>query len=684
MLTPTGVTQEQYLAALKAANPVTHVRFTFPIQNVVLTDQDITVDGGVQYETMLNPDTDLTFGRAICSNLQVQLVNSDKVTNILWSEEFTFEMGVEISGTTHWVTLGYFKGTRPEKLIDVDVVDFSATDRMSMFDILADDWLKNLTYPMTVTQMFQSLCTYVGVPYETGDELSNIASRSYSKAPFDATGFTCRDILGWIAEACGTYAKIANNGKCKLVWYHDHQADYTVTESDRYALNVSEVAWITDSTEKKTWEDLESYTWEELEAYLWREIEGERCPFEIKAVKVTMTEDDVGVIVPSNYTDRYNIYQIIDNPYLSPENDTEVGNYITPILTRLTAFGKYIPMTVDCIGNWLIEPGDEITVIIGSNNHAKMPIFCRTLTWNGSCNDIYETTGNLEREPLSMMNREKFKSGGKIHEVRRTIDETYELIQNQFGDYYTKTETATQIGIYVGNNAYAKVSGISITSAGITMTGSQYISIQSGGYVNVGGWKFENSGFSYEKVVNDVYTYANISVDSNSSLNFTSDYGDLYFDPCMEAAAGTTAFGALRMYKDSGYFYICPDVYTQPRVSVGKQYNTIDQCVAAYLWYSTYCGQLSSREVKHNIRDFGDVSEQIRKLNPVTFVYDSDPNERTQVGMIYEDTVDVIPEICFEKDGTKGIDYSKLTVYLLKEVQRLQSELDQIKREVVS
>ena len=675
MLTPTGVTQEQYLAALKAANPVTHVRFTFPIQNVVLTDQDITVDGGVQYETMLNPDTDLTFGRAICSNLQVQLVNSDKVTNILWSEEFTFEMGVEISGATYWVTLGYFKGTRPEKLIDVDVVDFSATDRMSMFDILADDWLKSLTYPLTVTQMFQSLCTYVGVPYETGDELSNIASRSYSKAPFDATGFTCRDILGWIAEACGTYAKIANNGKCKLVWYHDHQADYTVTESDRYALNVSEVAWITDSTEKKTWEDLESYTWEELEAYLWREIEGERCPFEIKAVKVTMTEDDVGVIVPSNYTDRYNIYQIIDNPYLSTENDTEVGNYITPILTRLTAFGKYIPMTVDCIGNWLIEPGDVITVIIGSNNHAKMPIFCRTLTWNGSCNDIYETTGNLEREPLSMMNREKFKSGGKIHEVRRTIDETYELIQDQFGNYYTKTETATQISTYVGNNAYGKVSGITIDANGISITGSQYVSIASGGYISIGNWKVNSTGLHCTgTTTHDFYdTSYGLLIASSNSIFITPN--------------GLVNDGGMRIvkytYSGRTYLVIRGDSTdgSRPLMSLGftaQAAEHFDQAAIDYIYYYVGIYNMSSREVKHDIRELEDVSSVVKRLTPVRFVYDNDPEEEEKFGLIYEDTVDILPEICSERNGTKAIDYVKLVPVLLKEIQSLQNRVEQL------
>ncbi len=61
--------------------------------------------------------------------------------------------------------------------------------------------------------------------------------------------------------------------------------------------------------------------------------------------------------------------------------------------------------------------------------------------------------------------------------------ETY--TNGQLANYSTTTQTSTMISAYVGENAYGKVSGISITSAGVDISGSQYVKIASGGYLQV-------------------------------------------------------------------------------------------------------------------------------------------------------------------------------------------------------
>ena len=61
--------------------------------------------------------------------------------------------------------------------------------------------------------------------------------------------------------------------------------------------------------------------------------------------------------------------------------------------------------------------------------------------------------------------------------------ETY--TNGQLANYSTTTQTSTMISAYVGENAYSKVSGITITSAGVDISGSQYVKIASGGYLQV-------------------------------------------------------------------------------------------------------------------------------------------------------------------------------------------------------
>ena len=63
-----------------------------------------------------------------------------------------------------------------------------------------------------------------------------------------------------------------------------------------------------------------------------------------------------------------------------------------------------------------------------------------------------------------------------------TAAETY--TNGKLTDYSTTSQTALQIAAYVGNNAYGKISGITITSAGVDVSGSQHVKIASGGYLS--------------------------------------------------------------------------------------------------------------------------------------------------------------------------------------------------------
>ena len=88
----------------------------------------------------------------------------------------------------------------------------------------------------------------------------------------------------------------------------------------------------------------------------------------------------------------------------------------------------------------------------------------------------------------------------------------------------------------------------------------------------------------------------------------------------------------------------------------------------------------SSKKVKHDIKPIGNVDEMIRNLSPVRFKYNNDKENRERLGLIWEDTVDVMPELCREnKDGDKTICYTELIPALLKEIQDMRAEIDKLK-----
>ena len=92
--------------------------------------------------------------------------------------------------------------------------------------------------------------------------------------------------------------------------------------------------------------------------------------------------------------------------------------------------------------------------------------------------------------------------------------------------------------------------------------------------------------------------------------------------------------------------------------------------------------QTSSREVKHDIKALESVGEKLDQLQPVQFKYNSDPEERTRHGLIYEDTQPVMPEICVETDKQKAINYVDLIPMLLKEIQDLRSRVAELEAKV--
>ena len=209
MLTPTSpVTLSDYNAAILNGN-ATHARIVFPIQNVTFTGDDISAEGGITLTQIMNPDTDLVMGKAVESQIVIHFLNNGQFTGFNWTEEFRVDFGVEISGSTSWVTVGYFTGKKPERITRAEVIEFTALDRMSKFDTLADDFLSTLTYPKTMTQIYSALCTYIGVTKETGNENSTVMSTSYSASPF-TNGITCRALLAYIAEAncCSKYSGV--------------------------------------------------------------------------------------------------------------------------------------------------------------------------------------------------------------------------------------------------------------------------------------------------------------------------------------------------------------------------------------------------------------------------------------------------------------------------------------------
>ena len=760
MITPTGVTASEYWDAIKAGN-TTHARITFLGQNIVLTDDDIDHSIGIQITDIFNDDVDLVFGKAVCKQLETSIINSDRLSGLVWTGEFSLEFGVEINGVTNWVTIGYFSGEKPNNVTTVPTIEFTAYDRMIRFNQLADNFVKTITYPTTIQNIYNGLCTFVGVDKVSGNELPNIMNRSYSSAPVEMKGYTCRDVLAWIAEACGCYATITEAGKVRMCWFTS--TTHAVTGSEEFSVESD------DMNNGMTWNEADAFTWNEIDNLTWNDVCGYQEEYAIDRIVIKQIDNDLDVVYPTGMSDG-NTYMIVGNPFLSIGNWSDVTNYIVPLYNRLDSFGGYFPVVLDCIGNWCIEAGDIITVDVNEFT-ISVPIFMKVMRWNGFTNDEYTTTGQKVRDAYTTdANKRKILTANEIRlsapkiiseAVEEAVDEALDSADSRYihkttqyqdvasiintaesytdgelGNYIQKTtqyqdvasiinsaedytdgrltsysttqQTATAISQYVTNNAYGKTSGITIDANGVEITGSKYLKLTSGStfdvdatnfkidsankYVRTGEWELQQRGLLCKYYdsgdATDVYllfgrvgyippdnTKPIVGLQSQvvgkSGSKYNASFDHSIRQPNGDGWAGIdfTIYPNLPGVSISAY----DDSDLQMINNIGNSASKWD--VYGRIIHYTSLIQDSSRDVKHDIQGMQSVGDKLDRLIPVTYIYDDDETESRRPGLIYEDAIDVMPEICTGDEGNKGISYIELIPMLLKEIQDLRARV---------
>lgn len=342
------------------------IKITFA-DNTVLGKADVAITGdGVKITDILNGDTDYTFGKAVCKQVEMTLFNVDnKFNNFDFTQEFTLQIGVKVGAAFQYVTVGVFKGERPDK-VRGKLIDFTAYDRMQKFEVSASDFIENMTFPVTLGAVFSSLCAAVGVEPITTTFTNS--TKNFTFNPFSTSDYTAREVLAWIAEAAGCYARVNADGKVELNTFTTNS--YKILKTDRFEMSESE---------------FETPVIGKLECY---------------------TSYGDQLVTAGTGT---NTYVISDNPFLYIENDTEIPAlqpYVNAIYAKASLFPAYSHIAVRAEWYPEIKCGDIITVVNDYDEVKTLPIFSQTIKWNGFGKVEYESTGGLVREIEPVQQRE--------------------------------------------------------------------------------------------------------------------------------------------------------------------------------------------------------------------------------------------------------------------------------------
>lgn len=399
-------------------NVSTRVRFVFAdTAQTVLGSERINISTGVSVTETFCKGEDMSIGGCRSALLNVAFMNYDGALNDFEYGKCTVYLDLKINGAWEACPLGVFIIDKPKKRRN-SIVSVQAYDQMVLLDAIADAWWDEMTFPMTLGDIFASMCTVVGVESAANTDALNL-NVSYEDRPFQASEITYREILGWIAEAAGCTARFTRTGKLELAWFTDISAD---VPASRPAFTA----------------DISEYTVSQIDK-----------------VQVSATQTDVGVIIGSGT----NGYQIMGNPFLSGASEEETLLRSQPVASRLFAFAEYIPITTRCMCDWSIQAGDIITLTLFGNT-CEFPVFKQKIQWSGKSVRVnYENTGNETRGVMSAENRKSFSTSKAIHELEVTAELLRSAIKDTDGRQTQILQTAEEM-ITTALQEYVKESDV--------------------------------------------------------------------------------------------------------------------------------------------------------------------------------------------------------------------------------
>jgi hypothetical protein len=121
-----------------------------------------------------------------------------------------------ISTEYEFVPLGTFIAKRPN-VPDVNQIMFTCHDRMTKFDVdMPDKTDLGITYPCTISNLFEKMCDYVDVPYATSTFINSTATITTEPEAFETA--TMREVMQWIAEAAASNLRFNRNGILVFDW----------------------------------------------------------------------------------------------------------------------------------------------------------------------------------------------------------------------------------------------------------------------------------------------------------------------------------------------------------------------------------------------------------------------------------------------------------------------------------
>lgn len=200
------------------------------------------VQGSLSIDRYSVSNSKIEVGSAVAAELTLKLKNDDgKYDNTVFEGAEVFvKIGIKKwdahrweNAVIHWIPCGYFTIDEPPRALST--ITISALDRMILFDKTVD--ISKLSFPMTVADLLNKICTICGVTSAT--DITRLPNKDYQITAYpEGQDLTYRTLLQWCAALTGTCAFMNYDGNLELKWYE--QTDLTISPSERYNSDMQE------------------------------------------------------------------------------------------------------------------------------------------------------------------------------------------------------------------------------------------------------------------------------------------------------------------------------------------------------------------------------------------------------------------------------------------------------------
>lgn len=291
--------------------------------------KSIKLTGGSEAED------DFSLGSTMSQYIEVTIPDSNL---LIEGKEILLQIGMDVNGLTEYIPMGYFTVGKPKKADDQ--ITFTAYDRMMNTE-------RTFSMDGTTTNtvaVLKMIADITGVPVVT----SGLTAISI-KVP---KGYSCREVLSYVAQLHGAFAVCNRRGQIELHTYVD--SDYKVKTS-RY----------------------------------WGNFEHNDYAFDVSKFVCFTGQDKNGksISISSGSGARSVSFS---NPFMT---QTVLNN----ILASFKNF-SYMPGTLKMMGDPCLDPWDILTVADLSGNTYKVPIMKLEWEFDGGLTYSVEAVGLSEEE----------------------------------------------------------------------------------------------------------------------------------------------------------------------------------------------------------------------------------------------------------------------------------------------